>query len=190
MTFYSYFSTTHLDLLIVCSVSWWLHSCCHSNSNQGNAITKQVVPLPATPLTLEHLDQHHVQLETLQTHPGEGRQEQEVKESRNHTAQNLYKESLRISFYKLINKLIFHSWNLLWINQSEELLLIFSIIQSVLGCIVFGTSTFSVAGAWRTYPVLDQRDSNDEKDLSQHQGQHQVFVYRVSVTLKVPATQK
>lgn len=105
---YSYSCTRHLDLLLVCSVSWWLHSCCHGNSNQGNAITKQVVPLPAAPLTLKHLNQHHVQLEALQTHPGEGRQKQEVKESRNHSAQNLYKEfkrapELHYCFFKLIN---------------------------------------------------------------------------------------
>lgn len=55
--------------------------CGDADHNGGEEVTGHVVVLLPGVLALKDLDQHEVQLDPLQAHPGEGRQEEEVEDS-------------------------------------------------------------------------------------------------------------
>lgn len=52
--------------------------CWDAHHHSWEEVPRDVVVLSAWELALKHLDQHEVQLHTLQTHPGERSQEAEV----------------------------------------------------------------------------------------------------------------
>ena len=55
----------------------------------GDAVAEEVVPADPRALGLEDLDQHDVELDPLQTHPGKGGQEGEVQHARDDRTQHL-----------------------------------------------------------------------------------------------------
>lgn len=54
--------------------------CGHADHNGGEEVTRHVVVLLPGVFALKDLDQHEVQLDPLETHPGEGSQEEEVED--------------------------------------------------------------------------------------------------------------
>lgn len=67
-----------LHLRPLCAVAPVVDGCWDAHHHGRDEVPGDVVVLPARELALEHLDQHEVQLHTLQTHPGERSQEAEV----------------------------------------------------------------------------------------------------------------
>ena len=71
-------ATAHLRLLS--PVAAVVDGCGDDHHQGREEVPGRVVVLPAGELALKHLHQHEVQLHALQTHPGEGRQEEEVED--------------------------------------------------------------------------------------------------------------
>lgn len=65
----------------MCPVAPVVDGCRDAHHHSWDEVPGDVVVLPAGELALKHLDQHEVQLHTLQTHPGERSQEAEVEDA-------------------------------------------------------------------------------------------------------------
>lgn len=65
----------------MCAVAPVVDGCRDAHHHSWDEVPGDVVVLPAGELALKHLDQHEVQLHTLQTHPGERSQEAEVEDA-------------------------------------------------------------------------------------------------------------
>lgn len=62
----------------LCAVASVVDGCRDAHHHSWDEVPRDVVVLSARELALKHLDQHEVELHTLQTHPGESSQEAEV----------------------------------------------------------------------------------------------------------------
>lgn len=62
----------------ICAVTPVVYRCWHSHDERGHPVADQVEVFPPWVLALENLHQHDVELHSLQEHPGEGGQEEEM----------------------------------------------------------------------------------------------------------------
>lgn len=62
----------------LCAVASVVDGCRDAHHHSWDEVPRDIVVLSAWELALEHLNQHKVQLHTLQAHPGESSQEAEV----------------------------------------------------------------------------------------------------------------